>query len=524
MSYAIILLLVSPLHNIFSEWGGVMQYFAGKEILSGAGYQGWTSHFWPPLFSFLIGLGSKFMDGFQAGKLISVISGSILLYIAYQLAMELSGHKEIGLWAQVFVALSPIYFHESLQAHNHMLDALFAVTCIYLYIKSVREPRPWTMVIAGIVCGLAGLSRFQSYALLALPLLSYLFLHNFVTATKLAIAFWLGFALVSFPWFYYNTVINGSPLYNWEHLNVCSAVIPGLSYGSFSSLQWCRSQANLNGLFDILAEYPLDYIRNFVHNIGASAKLLVRYGGVLAPFVIPAIFDSFLFTKFRIWIILFGELSLFILLVSQASVLPWFLLSWIVLITIISTIFLLKYLTSVQHKFSLLEKFQFRKLSLALLIMAGSVLVTFQLISYVHQQNSIAALADLEQVTRALKEYDPHLESKTIMAINPARAYYAGSKFLMTPAYSEGSLDSLVSYGGLSDRVRTYAPKYPSSMPISDMKADYFVYTRPLYNYIEEEDSPDLAYLLDPASDQIPENFRLVYNSVDVAVYEIIWK
>jgi hypothetical protein len=56
------------------------------------------------------------------------------------------------------------------------------------------------------------------------------------------------------------------------------------------------------------------------------------------------------------------------------------------------------------------------------------------------------------------------------------------------------------------------------------MKADYFVYTRPLYNYIEEEDSPDLAYLLDPASDQIPENFKLVYHSVNVAVYEIIWK
>ena len=258
-----------------------MQYFAGKEILSGAGYGGWTSHWWPPLFSLLIGLGSRFMDGFQAGKLISIISSSILLYMAYQLATELSDQKNIGFWVQIFIALSPIYFYESIQAHNHLVDSLFIITGLTLFIKSLREPRPRIMIIIGIVCGLAGLSRFTSYALLALPIFLYLVLSDFVMVTKLAAAFWFGFVLISFPWFYFNAVNNGSPFYNWEYLNVCTGVVPGLGYGSFGSLQWCRDQININSLFDVFVEYPFDYIENVFHNINESLKLLVTYGGVL---------------------------------------------------------------------------------------------------------------------------------------------------------------------------------------------------------------------------------------------------
>ncbi len=51
LSYGLIVSIISLYHTIYSEWGGVMQVFVGREMLSGQGYRGWSSHFWPPLFS-----------------------------------------------------------------------------------------------------------------------------------------------------------------------------------------------------------------------------------------------------------------------------------------------------------------------------------------------------------------------------------------------------------------------------------------------------------------------------------------
>ena len=51
----IALILIIFYHTTFEEWDGVIQLFAGREIFQGYNYIGWPSHFWPPLYSFLIG-------------------------------------------------------------------------------------------------------------------------------------------------------------------------------------------------------------------------------------------------------------------------------------------------------------------------------------------------------------------------------------------------------------------------------------------------------------------------------------
>ena len=120
--YALTLLVLARAHGIFSEWTGVMEFFSGKELVAGGGYHGWASHLYPPLFSLLIGAGGLFGSGFFAGKVISILSASLLLLIAHELANELYGNA--GFWTQIYLALSPLYLQESLQADNHMLEAL----------------------------------------------------------------------------------------------------------------------------------------------------------------------------------------------------------------------------------------------------------------------------------------------------------------------------------------------------------------------------------------------------------------
>lgn len=523
IAYAIILLLISPLHNTFNEWGGVMQYFAGQEIFSGVGYQGWASHFWPPMFSVLIGLTSLFVPGFFAGKLISIVASAVLVYIAFRFAIELTGQKRIGLWTQAFLVVSPLYFFESVRANNHVPDALFFVAGLWLFFRAFKEPNPRKFVAVGLVCGLAGLSRYTSYVLIFLPFFLVLVL-DFKSAAKSALAFWGGFALISLPWWLFNTLQNGWPLDTWQHLNVCAGVIYG-SGEAGQNLWRCSDRSNINSVLDILTAYPVDYLKNVIKNIFESGKLLVRYGGVLVLFVIPAILDSFLSIKTEHWVILLGELALSIFLVSQAFVNHWYFLNWMVLIILLSVAFVVRYLTRWQERYPILKKHHFRSLSLALLVTIGIILTSFELATYLDEGDSYFPLVDLDQVTEALKEYDPNLETKVIMAIDPARAYYAGSKFLVTPSEYEGSIDGLVSYQGLSERLKAYAPKYPSDMEGDTLRADYLIYTRTPDNTPawELQDLLQFSFLLDPKSDKIPENFKLVYQSPDVVVYEIDW-
>jgi hypothetical protein len=134
-------------------------------------------------------------------------------------------------------------------------------------------------------------------------------------------------------------------------------------------------------------------------------------------------------------------------------------------------------------------------------------------------ERNYSSLGDIEQVTQALREHDPDLDSKVVMAIDPARAYYAESKYLITPLDYEGTLEAMVSYSGISEQVKNYAPKYPSSMEKSDLKADYLIYS----NWMQEYELPQFSFLLNPESRKIPSNFELVYQSPNVVAYEIHW-
>jgi 4-amino-4-deoxy-L-arabinose transferase-like glycosyltransferase len=485
------------------------------------GYHGWASYFWPPLFSFLMGVGSLIVPGFLAGKLVSILSASALLFVAFHFAQEISRRQEIGWWAQVFLVVSPVFVFQSFLAANHMLESLLFVTGLYLFLRSLRDPQPAKLLIAGLVCGLAGLSRYTSYVLLALPVLIVILKPGFGRAIKSAVAFWIGFTVISLPWWYANTMANGSPLYSMEHLNVCTSVVahnPGTNH----SLWWCVDQ-NVNGIVDIVAAYPLEYAKNFANNISHSIKLLIDYGGALAPFVLPAVFESVFFVKPRHWIAIFGVSCFSVILVSQAFINEWYLLSWIVPVTIVTVMFVLRYLDRIIEKYPILNRYQVRPLVLAFLVIVGFVLTLNRLATALAIEQNLLPLGEIEQVTQALKEHDPDLQSKVVMAIDPSRAYYAGSKYLITPLDYAGTLEGLVAYQGISEQVKNFAPKYPANWENSDLKADYLIYTAAPESLTEEYELPQFSFLLDPKSERIPSNFELIYQSPNVVAYEIHW-
>jgi hypothetical protein len=523
IGFGLMMLLLSPLHRVFSEWGGTMQYFAGREIVAGLGYHGWTSHFWPPLFSLCIGIAGLVLPGFFAGKLISILCGAIVLYLIYRLAELISGQRRIAIWAQAFVALNPLFVYESLQSHNHMLESVCFIGSLWLFLRSLEQPTPARLIVAGLAGGLAGLSRYSSYVLLFMPLALFA-LFEFKKAAKLAAGYWCGFALISSPWWYLNTAYNGSPLNSWQYLNMCGAVFRSSDAGLSMRGMWdCLDRPEIRSALDLMIRHPKEYLKNLLENLPEC--IMAVSAGSLGLFTVPAILESFLSLPSRYWLVMAGEMALSVLVVSQLYVAPWYLLCWAILMCMITVIFVCRYLGRLEDSFGFLRRVSAgRNLLLVLLILSG-LMAAREMRGYYLESETYYPLWDAAEVSDALRKHDPHISSKIVMALDPARAYYAGAKYLSTPLEYTGTVEGMLSYQGLATRFLHYAPRYPATIGDEDLRADYLVYTNPEGIPSRElHEQPQFSFLMDPSSDRIPGWFKLVYRSKRVVVYEIDWK
>jgi hypothetical protein len=512
--YAVILLLVSPLHDTFEEWDGVVQMFAGKEMVSGLGYTWGVSQRWPPLYPLLIGLGSRIVSGFDAAKLISIIAAVILLYVVYLLALELSGKRRVSLLAQAFLVLNPRYVVSSFQAENHMLESLFLVSALVLFIKSLRSPTKKRWLAVGFITGLACLSRYTSYALLPVFVVA-LFLDS-RQAVKAVVILIASFTLVNLPWWYANALANGSPFASTLHIPMGWHVIAdGTTYK-----WWWDTHTNYQSVLDVFTASPRGYLMNVARNIYSSGKILIITGGALAPFVVPAAFHAILSLARKHWAILLGGAATYILLVSQALVADEYLLGITVVFCILSVLFLCDYLAQVSGTYPSLRKYHFGNIVVTALLLAGLALTSWRVYGYVKWDDyDNGQMANYRAITAVLKERDPDIAHKYVMSVNPARAYYLGSAYLPPPLYYEDSVDGLVSWRGIKPEVEMLNMRFPSSTPLETARADYLIYDVGLRSHL-----PQFAFLFDPASDKIPGNFELVYQSRDAVVYEILWQ
>jgi hypothetical protein len=137
---------------------------------------------------------------------------------------------------------------------------------------------------------------------------------------------------------------------------------------------------------------------------------------------------------------------------------------------------------------------------------------------YLGHGNGTNEMLSASQVAAAMRAFDPKIADKYVMAINPGRAYHAGSRYLCLPLYlkSNNAL-ALATYGGLSPQVLNWAPRYP--FPPMVNRADYLIYDQADVTFL-----PQYQYLLNPTSSKIPRNFELVFQAPGVVVYAIDWQ
>ncbi|RMD73998.1 MAG: hypothetical protein D6820_17635 [Lentisphaerae bacterium] len=505
-------------HDIFEEMDGVIQYFAGREIISLQGYRGWASYFWPPLYPLLLGLGACVFSGFVAGKLISLLAGIATLFVAYYLYRELCGDEDTALGAQLLLAVNPIFVCCSIQAENHMLDTFFYVSALWIMLKISGET-DWRRLrnqalLLGLFSGLACLSRYTSYSLIPVIMLLCLFL---VPYRRCLWYFLLAFVMVESPWWLYNTLVNGSPLFTMQYVNVGTGVF------NDDMKWWWYDHVKFSGVLDIFFSYPGLYMRNYRENVIESLILIRREMAVLAPVLEWGFAYALLRLEQRRVGIVMAAMTAYVVLVSQAFVFAEVFLSWVVVLQPFCVMAIREYWLLFGHRWL---KWPARAVvvkwgilfSLAFLALASFNRMHDRVQGYLARDGfDDGQTVRTHEVARALRQYDPQIETKYVMSISPSRAYYAGSRWLLVPYYYEGNIDGLVCYRGLDPRVKRFAPKYPTQSDAGNLCADYLVCDLSFVGHL-----PQFRFMLNPKSPEIPSHFKPIFISREVVVYHIM--
>ena len=249
-----------------------MQYFSGKEIMAGTGYHGWTSHFWPPLSSLLIGLGSELTSGFVAGKFVSNIAAVLTLALVYLLVLEFTKEKITAYIAQILIAINPVFALSAIQVENHMLDTLFFVGSFYFLVRLIKEPEDkFNIVFLAVFTAFAMLSRYTSYVLIPLIIIALIVFVKKGRFIQHASMFAAIVLMINGPWYYYNYIHNGSPLFTWQYINIGSRVYPEGRY------VWLwEKQSDYSSVSQIFLDYPIEYLVNFLKNIIKGTLMLAQ--------------------------------------------------------------------------------------------------------------------------------------------------------------------------------------------------------------------------------------------------------
>jgi hypothetical protein len=118
--------------------------------------------FWLPLYQFISAIVNVFVgNGFYTGKIVSALAGVGVCLLVYTITLRVVRHQTAALLSFALIALNPLHIMNSAAAMTDVPHALFVLASLYF----VLEKR-W--VVAAVFAALAGLTRVESWMLIAL--------------------------------------------------------------------------------------------------------------------------------------------------------------------------------------------------------------------------------------------------------------------------------------------------------------------------------------------------------------------
>lgn len=118
--------------------------------------------FWLPLYQFIAAVVNVFVgNGFYSGKIVSALAGVGVCLLVYTITLRVVQHQTAAVLAFLLIALNPLHIMNSASAMTDVPHALFVLASLYFVLK-----KRW--VLAAVFAALAGLTRVESWMLIAL--------------------------------------------------------------------------------------------------------------------------------------------------------------------------------------------------------------------------------------------------------------------------------------------------------------------------------------------------------------------
>lgn len=159
---------------------------------------------------------------FASAKSVSLASAVVFL-LATWLILKSLGSQQEALLAVLFIAFSPMTLVRGVTILSDMMAAsLFLSTLALLVVP--KEVRIQHFILAGVLAGLAYLTRYIYVITLAVPLICLLFRPREEPRRSSGIGrillYYLGFLVITLPWFIFMSRIKGNPFWNENYLNI----------------------------------------------------------------------------------------------------------------------------------------------------------------------------------------------------------------------------------------------------------------------------------------------------------------
>ena len=489
-------------HTIFEEWDGVMQFYSGQTLVQTHHYTGWASHFWPPLQPLLLSLGHPLF----IGKCVACVSGGISLICLYQIAKILQAKSPLFVVIALY-SLS-IFTKNFSVVENHALETALYLSSVTLFLYFMRYQVAWYLYASAVTVALACLTRYTSYSLFASMVLYLLYHPNLKRKQKIlySIQYTSITLFILSPWLISNSISNGHPFATWQYLNIGSAVYPGST-----AEWWWNIQTHYHGITEIIGDYPLEYLINFVGNLIESMIILLAspWGGyswscIISGFILYLIYrtdrqtfkpDLQVHTN-SIRFLVFAS-CFYILLAANAFV---FLEALLPIIFIFMVLFLVSVEKNLHHNQYSKYMYYFVVLHMCVSAYHGWKYIDNQRTHnqlYAHQtvyqtikKQIIKKQINPSTTLSSLPPQVPHTPSLnnplalkyphiTILSIHPTHAYELKTQWIMAPLAQMKSLCDVIHYR-VSDKVFHYAPKSNFDLQASQVQIHYLIITKGL--------------------------------------------
>ncbi len=156
--------------------------------------------FWLPLYQFISALLNLVIrNGFYSGKIIAALFGAATCVFVYLATTRLTNNETAARWMFVLIAFNPLHIFYSASAMTDVPHAFFVLAALYFVLTE-------NWIIAAIFAALAGLTRVESWMLIAL--LPFL---QFARERRISIVAFIILALPPLFWFYISWKATG----NW---------------------------------------------------------------------------------------------------------------------------------------------------------------------------------------------------------------------------------------------------------------------------------------------------------------------